>query len=114
LHTAEDYEITVPSGLLEVKLEVDSLDRLTAPVLQGEVVGEAVVVINGNPLGRVQLVAAEAVSRTAIATGRFWLLSGMFGLTGLRARKLIRKHRRKKRLHKKRNYRSLKRKIKYH
>jgi D-alanyl-D-alanine carboxypeptidase (penicillin-binding protein 5/6) len=111
LQTAEDYEVTVPAGPLEVTLAVeDCVDRLVAPVMQGEEVGVAVVVVNGNPVGNVKLVAAESVSRAPVTTGRFWVLSGMFGLSGLRIRKLIRKRRRKKRLYKK-SYRSLKRKF---
>lgn len=112
LQTAEDYELTAPAGLLDVKLEVDSLDKLKAPVIQGDAVGEAVVVVNGNPVGKVKLVAADSVNRTVVATGRFWFLSGMFGLSGLRVRKLIRKRRRKKRISKKRNCGSLNRKFK--
>jgi D-alanyl-D-alanine carboxypeptidase (penicillin-binding protein 5/6) len=97
LQAIKSYEVIRPTAEAEnVSVELRVMDKISAPVAKGEVLGEALITVDGNALGSVPLVAADDVQRAVLATGRFWIGLFLFILAGLRVRKLVRVSMRKK------------------
>lgn len=77
--TAE--EVGFPLGEGEsLALEVELAEAAQAPVVQGAVLGEAVWLLDGVPVARVELVSAAGISRDVREPLTFWeRLRGLFG-----------------------------------
>jgi serine-type D-Ala-D-Ala carboxypeptidase (penicillin-binding protein 5/6) len=99
LQAVSGFEFTQREKMPEITYELELADDRVAPVRKGELLGEVVILADGRPMGRIPLAAAQDVERALLASGRFWLLSGMLTVTGLRFRKL-RRRRKKRRLQK--------------
>jgi D-alanyl-D-alanine carboxypeptidase (penicillin-binding protein 5/6) len=97
LEAAEDFSFTRLKGPVDVKLDVRVNEKLKAPILQGQSLGEVLVLCDGIPVGSTDLVAVQAVPRVYLAMSRFWLFYAFCGLASLRIRKLYRRRRRRKR-----------------
>jgi serine-type D-Ala-D-Ala carboxypeptidase (penicillin-binding protein 5/6) len=102
LQAVTDFEFTHtgPPPVISLQLVLASVP--TAPVKRGDVLGEVQILADGRTIGQVAVVAADDVRRSLLASGWFWLFSGLFILTGLQVRKLHRRRRRKKRATEKR------------
>jgi len=100
LQAANGFEITRPLEKKDVALELKVDPARPAPIQKGEILGEAVILVAGEQVGSVPLIAANDVARATLATGRFWFLFLLAVLVGLRIRKLYRrrKGRKKQRL----------------
>ncbi|MDW7649842.1 MAG: D-alanyl-D-alanine carboxypeptidase family protein [Bacillota bacterium] len=98
VRAAADFEFTRPIGDVDVSTEVSLQPGRSAPVSEGDVLGDIIIYADGEQVGAVELLAAESVSRAAVATGRFWFFSGIFVLGGLRFRKVIRRRRKRRKI----------------
>lgn len=95
---AADYEFTRRTVAEDVTVELQLIRGIKAPVAAGDVLGEARVLENGELIGSVPVLAAAGASRAMLATPMFWLLASVAVVTGLRARKLVRRKRRRKKI----------------
>ncbi|MBS3886231.1 MAG: D-alanyl-D-alanine carboxypeptidase [Firmicutes bacterium] len=98
LQAANSFEITRPQETVDVALELKVEDGRPAPIQKGDILGEAVILVAGEQVGSVPLIAANDVTRAAPTTGRFWLLLLLAVLGGLRIRKLYRRRNGRKKL----------------
>jgi D-alanyl-D-alanine carboxypeptidase (penicillin-binding protein 5/6) len=86
----------------EAKTQVD-VHRVVAPIKKGDKLGTLTAYLNGRKVGTVDLIAAQSVDRTFVATALLWLrnimLTGVMALVGLltygtQAAKVARRRRR--------------------
>jgi D-alanyl-D-alanine carboxypeptidase (penicillin-binding protein 5/6) len=98
VRAAEDFELTRKVGSVDIAWDLEFLSGKSAPVAEGDVLGSAIVYADGVEIGTVHLLAAESVARAALATGRFWFLSVLLMVSGLRARKVIRRRRKRRKI----------------
>ena len=94
-------QVTGPGLPSAGKLQVTT-KRLTAPVAQGRVVGEAQVLVDGKPVAASQLVAGEKVRRSPLVVGAEWALRAvgllLVAAVGIRTgAKLVKVRRRRRR-----------------
>ncbi|MBT9168693.1 MAG: D-alanyl-D-alanine carboxypeptidase DacA [Syntrophomonadaceae bacterium] len=98
LQAADGFEITRPPDKVDVALELKVDAGRPAPIQKGDILGEAVILVAGEQVGSVPLIAANDVTRATLATGRFWFLFLLAVLGGLRVRKLYRRRKGRKKL----------------
>ncbi|MBS3901639.1 MAG: D-alanyl-D-alanine carboxypeptidase [Dethiobacter sp.] len=98
LQAANSFEITLPQERADVALELKVDGGRPAPIQKGDILGEAVILVAGEQVGSVPLIAANDVTRATLATSRFWLLILLAVLGGLRVRKLYRRRKGRKKL----------------
>lgn len=66
----DDLHVTVPRGSqVQAERELHVPDRLQAPIVAGQVVGELIIRLDGDELGRIDVVAEENVER-----GSAWVI----------------------------------------
>ncbi|MFW0860662.1 MAG: D-alanyl-D-alanine carboxypeptidase family protein [Dethiobacter sp.] len=98
LQAANGFEITRRLDKVDVALELKVDTGRPAPIQKGDILGEAVILVAGEQVGSVPLIAANDVTRATLATGRFWFLFLLAVLGGLRIRKLYRRRKVRKKL----------------
>lgn len=98
LQAANGFEITRRLDKVDVALELKVDTGRPAPIQKGDILGEAVILVAGEQVGSVPLIAANDVTRATLATGRFWFLFLLAVLGGLRIRKLYRRRKGRKKL----------------
>ncbi len=76
LEVASDVNALIQKGGEEPTLTFDLTDSLCAPIEKGVKAGEAVYMLNGEVLARVDVVTAEAVERAGLSTVAERLLKG--------------------------------------